>query len=118
MGNSLAFSLPISLCTPTSRRAARCMKMYKDDWGRVRLKWSARLFQTRERKFTCITHDRLKQVFKLHNVVVYSCNKQEDWYLPGLSAGNEQCCSSQASTVLQKSSTLAVDTMLLYSSNN
>lgn len=36
----------------------------------------------------------------------------------GLSAGNEQCCSSQASTVLQKSSTLAVDTMLLYSSNN
>lgn len=35
----------------------------------------------------------------------------------GLSAGKEQCCSSQAITVLQKSSTLAVETVLLYSSN-
>lgn len=36
----------------------------------------------------------------------------------GLSAGSEQCCSSQVSTVRQKSSTLFVDTVLLYSSNS
>ena len=37
---------------------------------------------------------------------------------PGLSAGREQCCSSQPNTVLQNSSTLTVDTMLLYSSKS
>ena len=38
--------------------------------------------------------------------------------LLGLREGNEQCWSSQASTVLQSSSMLAVDTIVLYLSNS
>ena len=45
-----------------------------------------------------------------------SCNDND--YPPGLRAGKVQFCSNQASTVLHSSSTLPVETMLLYDPNN
>lgn len=44
------------------------------------------------------------------------CDKSP--HIPGLSAGNVQCWSSQLNTVLQNSSPLVVDTVLLKASNN